>query len=224
MSASPPRHHGTDPTGTDSTGTDRTGTDSAGRVAAGPASTRERLQAAALDLFEQHGFDHVTVDQIAAAAGVSHMTFFRHFGSKDRVLLDDPFDPLIANAVAATDPNLPAMERVALGMMSVLPYIDPADDAAIRRRLRLAVGTPSLEDGMSANTRATQDAIVATGTSATARRELRIAAAGCLAAVTIALLDWAGDTSATSLADAVGEALRIVAPRLPAADAAGDAS
>ncbi len=177
-------------------------------------TTRERLQAAALDLFEQRGFNRVTVEDIAAAAGVSHMTFFRHFGSKERVLLDDPFDPMIAMAVAETDPALPAVERVAAGMMSVLPFLDPADDPALRRRLRIAVGHPALEGGMAANTRATQDAIVATADTPDARRELRIAAAGCLGALMVALLEWAVDDSDATLADAVGAALRIMAPGL----------
>lgn len=180
------------------------------------AATRRRLQDVALDLFEQHGFDRVTVDDIAAAAGVSHMTFFRHFGSKDRVLLDDPFDPVIAEAVAATDPGLPAVERIATGMMTVLPFIDPADDAAVRRRVRIAVGNPALEAGIAANTRATQDAIVATATSPESRREFRVAAAGCLAAVTVALLEWAVDGSDATLADAVGGALLVMAPGLHA--------
>lgn len=182
-------------------------------------SSRERLQAAALELFEARGFDRVTVEDIAAAAGVSHMTFFRHFGSKDRVLLDDPFDPMIAMAVAATDEDLPAVERVALGMMAVLPHIDPADDAAVRRRLRIAVGNPALEGGMAANTRATQDAIVAIGASPSERSKLKIAAAGCIAAVTVALLEWAADDTEATLADAVGAALRIMAPGLPVGDA-----
>lgn len=182
-------------------------------------ATRERLQAVALELFEQRGFDHVTVDDIAAAAGVSHMTFFRHFGSKDRVLLDDPFDPMIAMAVAATDPALPAVERVAAGMLSVLPHLDPADGPALRRRLRIAVGNSSLESGMAANTRETQDAIVAIADTPEARRELRIAVAGCLGALMVALLEWAADDSNTTLADALGAALHIMAPGLPSGDA-----
>ncbi|MGI8625513.1 MAG: helix-turn-helix domain-containing protein, partial [Geodermatophilaceae bacterium] len=44
--------------------------------------TRERLSDAALDLFGVHGYDATTVAQIAAAAGVTEMTFFRHFRSK----------------------------------------------------------------------------------------------------------------------------------------------
>ena len=46
--------------------------------------TIQKLQDTALDLFEEHGYDNVTVDQIASAAGVSHMTFFRHFSSVSR--------------------------------------------------------------------------------------------------------------------------------------------
>ena len=182
----------------------------------GGTFTRERLQNAALELFEERGFDRVTVEDIAAAAGVSHMTFFRHFGSKDRVLLDDPFDPMIAMAVAATDPQLPAIERVAAGFLAVLPSIDPADDAAVRRRLRIAVGNPALEGGMAANTRATQDAIVATGATPSERRDLKIAAAGCLGALMVALLDWAVDDADSTLADAVGAALRLMAPPVTA--------
>lgn len=185
----------------------------------GRPSTRERLQTAALELFEDRGFDRVTVEEIAAAAGVSHMTFFRHFGSKDRVLLDDPFDPMIATAVAATDPDLPVVERVAAGFLAVLPGIDPTDDAGVRRRLRITVGNPALEGAMAANTRATQDAIAAIGSDAADRRELNIAAAGCLGALMVALLEWAADDSGGTLADAVSAALRVMAPGLPTGEA-----
>ncbi|PWD49879.1 TetR family transcriptional regulator [Serinibacter arcticus] len=44
------------------------------------ASTAERL-------FREHGFDATTVDQIAAAVGMSQRTFFRHVGGKDDLVL-----------------------------------------------------------------------------------------------------------------------------------------
>ncbi|WP_019136154.1 TetR family transcriptional regulator [Cellulomonas massiliensis] len=49
---------------------------------------RDRLVAAALDLYAERGFEQTTVDDIAERAGVTQRTFFRHFTDKREVLFD----------------------------------------------------------------------------------------------------------------------------------------
>ena len=63
--------------------------------------TRNDLLVRALDLFESKGYEQTSAAEIAAAAGCTEMTFFRHFPTKDRVLLDDPYDAELIAAVAA---------------------------------------------------------------------------------------------------------------------------
>ena len=46
-------------------------------------ASRQRIADVALELFTQHGYDATTVEEIAAAAGISERTFFRYFATKD---------------------------------------------------------------------------------------------------------------------------------------------
>jgi AcrR family transcriptional regulator len=49
----------------------------------------ERLKEAALGLFQSQGYDGTTVAEIAAEAGVTERTFFRHYADKREVLFFD---------------------------------------------------------------------------------------------------------------------------------------
>ncbi len=53
------------------------------------AEPRSAVVAAALELFQQQGYDQTSVEQIAKAAGVSRSTFFRQFGGKEDVVFAD---------------------------------------------------------------------------------------------------------------------------------------
>lgn len=50
-------------------------------------TTRAEIARAAIRAFLRSGFDQTTVDDIAAAAGISRRTYFRYFSSKDESLL-----------------------------------------------------------------------------------------------------------------------------------------
>lgn len=52
------------------------------------ADAEGRLQRAALELFDEHGFDRTTVAQIAKRAGLNERSFYRYFADKREVLFD----------------------------------------------------------------------------------------------------------------------------------------
>src|ERR1700692_72907 len=49
---------------------------------------RDRIAGAARDLFHKHGIRGIGVDAIAEAAGTNKMTLYRHFGSKDDLIIE----------------------------------------------------------------------------------------------------------------------------------------
>lgn len=172
--------------------------------------TRERLAHEALRLFEGQGFEQTTVAQIADAAGVTEMTFFRHFQAKHQVLFEDPYDALIADAVAAQPADLAPLRRAAGGLRQAWSRVPEPDGDVVRRRVRIVAGTPSLRGEISRNNSETER-LVAEQLVRDGARPLRakVAAAAVLAAVTAALLEWSVSEDAP-LGDAVRTALETV--------------
>ncbi|MDY6998739.1 MAG: TetR family transcriptional regulator [Actinomycetota bacterium] len=60
-----------------------------GRREAHKIATRRAIQAAADALFDERGYEHTTVRDIADAAGVTERTFFRYFPVKEGLLVKD---------------------------------------------------------------------------------------------------------------------------------------
>lgn len=173
--------------------------------------TRERLQQQALRLFEERGFDEVTAEQVARAAGVSHMTFFRHFPTKESVVLDDPYDPVIGEAVAGQDIDLPPLERARLGVLAAWGTLDPPAQSATRARLRLAAGHPGLRARAWENNLQKEQAIVAALTdTGVDRLEARATAGAVLGALTAALFDWAERDTDVRLGDCIHSGLAVL--------------
>ncbi|GAA4226386.1 TetR/AcrR family transcriptional regulator [Actinomadura meridiana] len=75
-------------------------------------AVRAELAATAIGLFVERGFDDTTVDDIAAAAGVSRRSFFRYFPSKEDAVFGDAEDVAgrVADAVTARPAGEPPWE------------------------------------------------------------------------------------------------------------------
>lgn len=147
-------------------------------------------------LFQERGYEAATTAAIAERAGVTEMTLFRHFATKDALLLDDPYDPTIAESIRTRPSKEIALTAAARGIVAAWSLVDPAEAEALRQRLRIVAQTPSLRGAVANNMRRTEDAVaqalISRGTEAISAR---MVAAGVLAALNAGLLGWASDDS-----------------------------
>lgn len=154
--------------------------------------TRSRLVTCALELFEAQGFENTSVAQIAAAAGVSEMTFFRHFGSKEAAVTTDPFDPVLAAAIGARPADEKPLVRTVRGLREAFEGVAEPEVDVMRRRIRLVAGSSTLRAAAARENEVTEmtfrEQLAADGADALAAR---IAAAAVIAALTAALYEWA---------------------------------
>lgn len=98
--------------------------------------TEERLRAAALALCAEHGYDAVTVAQIADRAGITRRTFFRYFPDKREVLFagSEQLPRAVAAAVrAASAAATPLAAALAAAAEVGALLADRAEHAAVRR-------------------------------------------------------------------------------------------
>ncbi len=183
-------------------------------AAATRPSKRERTLAAllesGLDLFERQGYEQTTVAEIARAAGVTEMTFFRYFPAKEHLLLDDPYDPVLIEAIARQPRHSAPLLRAARGIRSAWRALPEPETPIIRRRVRIAAATPALRGAMWRSTGNTERAIVEQLVADGAAPDVaRVAAASVLAALVAGLFIWAEDER-RSLADAIEHALDVI--------------
>ncbi len=100
--------------------------------------TRKAVQAELIDvaqgLFVEQGFEATTIDQIAAAAGMSRRSFFRYFSSKE-ALVGGKHEAMIEIFVESLRAR-PADEELWRSLRRIFDYVvDYADDAELARRM-----------------------------------------------------------------------------------------
>jgi mycofactocin system transcriptional regulator len=117
-------------------------TDTRVAPAGGP---RARVERAALDLFTLRGFENVTSDEVADAAGISRRTFFRYFATKADAVWGD-FSGHVARLeglLAAAGRDRPVLAAICAAYVEVNDYPD-AELPVLRERMQLILREPAL--------------------------------------------------------------------------------
>lgn len=178
------------------------------------AQTRRAIQEHALRLFLAKGYDATTVEEIAAAAGVSHMTFFRYFPTKEDVVIWDEYDPLLAEQIGSRPADEPAIEKVRSAIADGLKLVYAADRESLLARTRLILRTPQLRARQWEHQIATERLIsraLAVGSDGDASElHLRVVTTTCLAVLTVAALIWVESDGARELPDLIDQAFEVL--------------
>lgn len=97
-------------------------------------ATRHAISNAATRLFIERGFDHVTVDDIAAAADVGRMTVFNHFVRKEDMFFDrdEEGGEILREALRQRDPGVAPIEGYRLLAHRLIAEKSPAVEFSSR--------------------------------------------------------------------------------------------
>jgi AcrR family transcriptional regulator len=108
---------------------------------------RQRLQQAAVDLYLEHGFDRTTAADIAARAGVTERTFFRHFSDKRDVLFDgeEALGGALTRAVAQAPGILNPLQTLLFAFHGVVGMLEESRSFSEPRQAVIAA-TPALRE------------------------------------------------------------------------------
>ena len=201
----------------------------------GKPTARDRLARAAFDLFNERGYEHTTVDDIAERAGLGRATFFRHYRSKEDVIFPDHDRLLeqVRDRLRSTSLGTGLAAVCDAVRLVLLHYLDEGELA--RRRYALITTVPALRDreivSVARYQRLFREFIVERtaggepadrGGSATLQAELMAAAVA--SAHNHVLRRWLRGDSTDPIRE-VDEAMRQVislfTPRVPSLDAEG---
>jgi AcrR family transcriptional regulator len=110
--------------------------------------SRGRLQEAALALYSERGFDQTTAAQIAARAGLTERTFFRHFADKREVLFGESAllqDRIVAGVVGAPAADGP-LDAVSKGLDAAAAMLGEFRRDLARQRQAVIAANPELHE------------------------------------------------------------------------------
>lgn len=99
-------------------------------------NARGRLEEAALELYLEDGFDQTTVADIAARAGLSERTFFRHYADKREVLFGGAgfLQELLVDSVAAAPDSVAPIEAIATALEQAGAFMQERREHSLQRQ------------------------------------------------------------------------------------------
>jgi len=111
------------------------------------AEARNRLEEAALELYGERGYDQTTTAEIAARAGVTERTYFRHFADKREVLFNVEVrqQDALARALADVSGTVSPVTAVLQAFRSMAPTLEGNRPLAEARH-RVIATTPALRE------------------------------------------------------------------------------
>jgi AcrR family transcriptional regulator len=99
-----------------------------------------RLEEAAIELFDERGFDDTTVADIAERAGLTKRTFFRYFADKREVLFSGTtiLEEAFVDGVTAAPADAAPLDAIAAGLDAAAVIFEQVRDRARKRQAILA--------------------------------------------------------------------------------------
>ncbi|GAA0407581.1 hypothetical protein Acor_69240 [Acrocarpospora corrugata] len=183
------------------------------------ARTRRTIQEQALRLFAEQGYDATTIEQIAEAAEISPSTIFRYFPTKEDIVVQDDYDPMLVTTLAGQPAGKPPLRAIRDTFRETMALIPATEQQEILARARLQLTIPAIRSRVMQNMLDTLDVL----SEAIARREGRdphdIAVLTLTGAVMGALIPtlqrWVAEDGARPLSELVDEALALLEEGLP---------
>lgn len=188
------------------------------RVGRRPSTTQDHITDVALALFAAHGFDEVSVDDVAKAAGIARRTLFRYYASKNAIPWGD-FDAHLQHLrdlLAALSSEIPLAEALREALLSFNTY-DAQEMAQHRLRMRVILETAGLQAysmTMYAGWREVIATYVARRIGATPEDLMPQTVGWLMLGVALSAYEhWLADES-VALPDAIGRAFEVARPGL----------
>src|SRR5690606_1455584 len=107
------------------------------------STSRAALERIALELFDRDGFEHTTVDDIAAAAGIGRRTFFRYYASKNDAVWGEFDLEALRARLELHGPQTPMMDAIRAAVLE-FNRVEGEEALRHRRRMELILRVPPL--------------------------------------------------------------------------------